>query len=167
MADFRKAFLVLIAGCAAAFLITAFFVSHYGPSGRYALDRVLLKPEVLKQLNYNDLNPKINGQDRFVFDRIEFDSRPIDLKTYEKIYQVLAKDHSVDELPQLFDGNLSKIAIYVRTESGSSWQFFSKLIQVVEIADNDYRVDLHEDNTSTHFVYFHHENIKKTLRSLL
>lgn len=81
-----------------AFLVTAFFVYNFGPSGNYMLNTILLEPGILKKLNYNDWNPKISENDRFVFDKIVYESNgqstDVDLKTYEKIYRILKKDMS-------------------------------------------------------------------------
>lgn len=173
MSDMRKTFMVLAAGLAAAILVTSFFISNFGPSGTYELGNVLLAPDVLKQLNYNDWNTKINGQDRFIFDKIVYEGslsqKPVDLARYGKIYQLLKSDKSVTDETGSFSQDADKLVIYVRTESPSLWQFVSKVIGQVQFAKdgNAYRVLLHEDNKGAHFVEFHHKNVKEQVDAII
>ncbi len=170
MPDLRKIFMVLAAALAMAFLVTIFFVYNFGPSGKYPLNTVLLEPNILAKLNYNDWNTKINGNDRFIFEKIVYESNGkttnIDLKTYEKIYQLLQKDISTIESGE-FSRNASHLTIYVRTESPAIWQYVSKVFQQAQFATDSYRVQLHEDKQGIHFVEFQHPQIKEQVEALI
>lgn len=170
MSDLKKNFVVLAASLAMAFLVTAFFVYNFGPSGNYMLNTILLEPGILKKLNYNDWNPKISENDRFVFDKIVYESNgqstDVDLKTYEKIYRILKKDMSSKDGGE-WSYNTARLIIYVRTESPSAWQAASKVFQQVQFATDSYRVELHEDRQGVHFVEFLHPQIKEQVEALI
>lgn len=172
--DLRKVFMVLAAGVGAAFLLTTFFITHYGPSGNYALSQTLLNPETLKSLNYNDWNPKTSESDRFIFDHILYEqggkpAKKISVDQYKKVYQLLSGDTSSAENLAKYPATSPKLTLYVRTESPSKWQFDAKIFQQLQIdaSGNYYRVELHEDNLGTHWVEFSHKNVKNQVEALL
>jgi len=172
--DLRKIFMVLAAGVGAAFLLTTFFISYYGPSGSYQLSQSLLNPETLKSLNYNDWNPKTSESDRFIFDHILYEqgsepAKKVSIDQYKKIYQLLSGDTSVSENLAQYPSTSPKLTLYVRTESPSKWQFDAKIFQQLQIdaSGNYYRVELHEDNKGTHWVEFPHKNVKNRVEALI
>lgn len=174
MQDMRKIMMVLAAGVGAAFLLTTFFITYYGPSGSYVLSQSLLNPETLKSLNYNDWNPKTSEQDRFIFDHILYESsgkpaKKVSIEQYKKIYQLLKSDTSTASSLAQYPATSPKLTLYVRTESPSKWQFDEKIFQQLQIdaSGNFYRVELHEDNVGTHWVEFPHNNVKTSVEALL
>lgn len=174
MQDFRKVFMVLASGVAAAFLLTTFFVTYYGPSGTYQLNQTLLNPEMLRTLNYNDWNPKTSEQDRFIFDQIFYESngktpKKISIDQYKKIYQLLSGDASIKDSQAQYPITSPRLTLYVKTESPSKWQATSKIFQQLQMdASGDfYRVELHEDNAGAHWVEFPHKNVKNRVEALL
>lgn len=163
MHDIRNLILTLLFGVVAAFGVAAFFVLNYGPNGTYTVGQALLSPELLSKLNYNDYNPKTGGQDRFVFDTIEYRGpdnvkRNIDESTYAKIYDLIEKDRSLPDRPTI-KAESARITIFVRTESPSEWQKEVKSFQTVVFDRDYYQVELHEDNQGEHFAYFNHPGI--------
>ncbi len=174
MQDLRKVFMVLAAGVAAAFLLTTFFISYYGPSGNYVLSQTLLNPEMLTSLNYNDFDPKTSENDRFIFDHILYEvggtpAKKVSMDQYKKIYQALSKDTSVTNSLAQYPASSPKLTLYVRTESPAKWQFATKIFQQLQIdaSGNYYRVELHEDNVGTHWVEFPHQNVKSLVETIL
>lgn len=172
----RNLLMVFGGGVLAAFLIAAFFVFKYGPTGSYVLDDALLAPSLLNQLNYNDTNSKTGGFDRFIFDRIEFtyfDDKqktwktvPVDEKQYSDFYKKISTLNSIidpaQELEALFSkGPISKLTLIVKTESSQSWQALTKIFQEVQFASDGahFRVLLHEQNVGEHWTYFYQPNI--------
>ncbi len=158
---------VLFSSVAAAFLIAGFFIWTHGPGGAYIARSVLMEPDILSQLNYNDYNPKTNAMDRFVFDRIEFTgaeanaiATPLSLVQYGQYFHLVAGDKSVSSEAegQFRTGNAVKIKIYVRTESSAEWQKVSKLLQEIQLLPqgSNYRVSLREDEKGDHWAYFNH-----------
>lgn len=172
--DLRKVFMVLGSGVGAAFMLTAFFVTYYGPSGTYQLSQSLINPETLNSLNYNDWNPKTSESDRFIFDHILYEesgkpAKKLSLDQYKKIYQLLSKDSSTSDNLAQYPVTAPKLTLYVRTESPSKWQFDAKIFQQIQIdaSGNYYRVELHEDNKGTHWVEFPHKNVKTSVETIL
>lgn len=172
--DMQKIIMVLAASVAAAFLLTTFFITHYGPSGNYTLSQSLLNPETLGSLNYNDWNPKTSEQDRYIFDHILYESgltapKKVSMDQYKKIYQLLNGDTSVSGGLAQYPSTSPKLILYVRTESPSKWQYNVKAFQQLEIdaSGNYYRVELHEDNKGMHWVEFPHKNVKEQVEALI
>lgn len=172
--EIRNILIVLSAAVAAAFMIAAFFVLNFGPSGRYMLNAVLIEPSLLSQLDYNDNNPRIGHADRYVFDKIlwmdpDFSSKQIDVKAYEKLFALLKADKSVNspETEKLFSSINPELVVFVRTESPSSWQKNSKVFQKIEFHKDFYRVSLHESSPEIAFAYFSHPDILQSVQKLL
>lgn len=177
--------LLLLLGSAILFAILTgvFFVVYYSPSGVYLAKNVILAPEVLTQMNFNDSNSKTGGISRFIFDHIEFKwqdqkthqgkSLYVDEEKYAKIYQLLAKDKSIPEdssLQELFmKAQPAQLLVVIRTENNSAAQAVSKTFQVMQfIPDQDYyRVELHEQNASVRWAYYRHPQIFQTIFSIL
>lgn len=180
--EIKRIISVLGAGVVFALMLTLFLIYNYGPSGRYNLYTVLLEPDILMQLNYNDKNPVTGGQDRYVFDRLEYNDpmnrimgQTINLTDYEKFYQTIKSDKSLNapvdpELEGLFrQPPPATIYVYVRTESPAAWQKNAKIFQDIQIANQGdyYRVELHEMKEGEHFAYFHHPKILEMLRQIV
>lgn len=170
MNEIRNLILTLGAAVLAALALSAYFVMNYGPTGRYQVSNTLLRPDLLSELNYNDYNPKTGGQDRFVFDLIEYSwydealrswkkNNPT-VETYQKFYQEIDGDLSLQNPPEIPFSKAQTITLFVRTESPAEWQKEIKTFQVIEIVHNDYyRIELHEDNKGVHWVYYNHPKI--------
>lgn len=172
----RDLLTVIGSGVFAAFLITAFFIFKFGPSGRYEIATVLLAPHLLHELNYNDSNPKTGGFDRFVFDKISFSYLSLSDKKWRKMditeaeyntfYQLIKNDQSILNPPEEISADFMRdpkasLSILVRTESPAAWQAVEKIFQEVQFSTNDnyYRIALHEQNPGVDWVYFYHPGI--------
>lgn len=174
---------VIGAGVLAAFLIGSFFIMHYGPSGRYLVENILLEPKLLHELNYNDNNPKTGGMDRFVFDSIEFAyfnqaekkwvKFPVSEERYALIYNLIKGEKSLldpsRELEELFIKDLiARMTIFVKTESSAAWQAITKTFQEVQFENknNHFRIQLHEQNPGMNWAYFQKSNIANDVLSI-
>lgn len=167
---------VIGASVLAAGALTYFFIYNYGPSGKYVVDQVLLNPTVLEDLNYNDNNPKIAHDDRYIFDAVEYvnGAQKVTLTKpqYEQVYAALQGRQSLDsteELEEQFSKGEtpSSLTIYVKTESSSAWQKDVKIFQEVQFIENAFRILLHENNPGGHWVYFDSPQIKQIIQSIV
>lgn len=169
-AEIRNILIVLTTSVATAVIVAAFFVLNYGPTGGYVLDAVLIEPSVLHHLNYNDNNPRIGHSDRYIFDKIMFSGKPVDLKVFEKLYAFLKSDKSVNDpgVEKLFLAGVNpKLAVWVRTESPTSWQKDAKIFQEIEFQKDYYRVSLHEASPKIAFAYFSHPDILASAQKMI
>lgn len=172
--EIKNIVIVLSAAVASALMLAAFFVMNYGPSGNYALEAVLIEPSMLRQLNYNDNNPRIGHSDRYIFQKIvwigtDFSSKQIQPSAYEKLYAILQKDKSVSDpnVEKLFQGVNPKLVLWVHTESPSAWQNDGKVFQEIEFQKDYYRVSLHEASPKIAFAYFSHPGILESIQKML
>lgn len=170
MNDIRNLILTLGAGVIAALALSAYLVMNYGTSGNYQVSNTLLRADMLPELNYNDYNPKTGGQDRYVFDTIEYSwydepsrswkKKNASVNEYQNFYSEISGDTSLKDPPNLPFNKAATITLFVRTESPAAWQKDIKTFQMVEIVESDYyRIELHEQNQGTHWVYFKHPKI--------
>lgn len=175
-----KLIAVLASGVLAAVLVTLFFIGFFGPSGRYVLTSVLLAPDVLQQLNYNDLNPKTGAMDRFVFDEIQVEwYAPMHEKTtlsipqFKQLYLSINRDKNLASINPSIEraflpASAATISIMVRTESNAEWQKATKDFQQIQVAavGGYYRVLLHEESSSPQWVYFHNDDLLRELTAI-
>lgn len=176
--------LVICSAICIGLLLTVSLVYFHGPSGKYVLGNVVLAPEVLDKLNYNDKNPKTGQSDRFVFDHIEFTwyedevkewkKLQVDKEKYATFYNAYRDQSSLldpsEDILALFKGPFNaSIALKVKTESSSSWQADSKDFQEIQFVfqGNYFRVKLHEQNPGDHWVYFYHPHIYHDVLGLM
>jgi hypothetical protein len=172
----RQLLFVIFFGIALAAIGTFWMAYHYGPSGRYVVNYVLLSPETIPQLSYNDYDPKTNGYARFVFNKIEFtyydDAQASWQKTlisndrYKYFYDLISNEKSVaqlsDDIVNSFNQSTSShLVLTVRTESSAQWQSTEKNFQEVQFIKNGhyFRIGLHEDAAKTQWAYFYHPDI--------
>ncbi len=160
---------ILILGVLCGLGVTTFFVHYYSPSGKYPINTVLLSPVTLKDLWYQDQNPKTGGQSRYIFKEIEWDGpggkQSVSLEDYAEWYQAIsgAKNREADTATEekFRVGTLPRIVIWVKTESNAPWQNDAKIFQEVHFAPdgNTFRVQLHEDEAGNHWAYFYLNNV--------
>jgi hypothetical protein len=182
--EIRSLFLVVFSGIVCAFLLSLLLLYYYGPSGRYALRNILLSPNLIQNLSYQDLNPKTKKVGLFIFEKIEFSyydgavkkwlSVPVLKETYEKFYSSINRDVSlIDVHPQIqelfYEGNLSQLSIKAITDSSNQKQITSEIFQEVHFTKkgDHYRVRLREQSrTSDNWAYFYHEGIGQEVMKL-
>lgn len=173
--EIRKIIAVIFAGVAGAFLLAAFFVVNFSPSSRYKAGDVLLAPDVLPKLNYNDFNPKISTNDRYIFDAVKFEIFPLKIEkkatitAYRSFYSLIKSDLSLlkEEGETFFSGIGGDLLVLVKTESSSAWQNDNKTFQAIQFAQggNHYRIQLHEDAKGNAWAYFYHPGILNAVQS--
>jgi hypothetical protein len=100
------------------------------------------------------------------------DKRGVDLNAYEQFYELIQRDRSIssNEAEHLFkEITPATLATEVRTESSAAWQKDAKIFQEIQFAPQGdyYRIELHEADRGTHWVYFHHPRILAKLKEIL
>lgn len=175
-----KLIAVLVSGVIAAVLVTLFFVGVFGPSGRYALTSVLLAPDILQQLNYNDMNPKTGAMDRFVFDEIQIqwyvpkpEKTTLSIAQFKQLYMAIVYDKNLASVNPTIEraflpNPAATISLMVRTESNAEWQKATKDFQQIQVAlaGGYYRILLHEESSSPQWVYFHNDDLLRELSEI-
>lgn len=174
--------LVLTSAIACALLLSLAMLYHYGPSGNYIAKNVLLAPELLSSLSYEDHNPNSGKQALYTFDRIAYtywdkESKKwkqinIDRQLYEKFYQMIAGEKSILDVPtnlvDLFlNTKSSSLIIFVDADRKSAMRNDEKPFQSVEFLQNgDYfRIELREEKING-WAYFHYPAVEKEILEL-
>lgn len=157
-----------------AMMIALFFITYYGPSGRYTIDKTLLSPNLLHELNYNDANQKTGGFDRFIFDKIVFSYQStidklwhqstVSETKYADFYRLVKDEVNIDRpeaevITAFMREPSSKLKLMVKTESPAAWQALEKTFQEIQFIKDYFRIDLHEQTTGVNWVYFHRPGI--------
>lgn len=159
-------------------------VHYLGPTGKYEAKNVFLSPEVAYKMEYNDRNTKTWGDSRFVFQKLEFlypdpvtgrwRSVPLTDEQYHQVYKILSPDVSIldpaEDVVDLFnERDFASLVLTVKTNSPAQWQAETKVFQQVQILleEKYYRIELHEDNSGTHWVYFYHPRLYDELNEIL
>ncbi|MGK5594049.1 MAG: hypothetical protein ACSNEK_01655 [Parachlamydiaceae bacterium] len=157
-----------------AAIIALFFITYYGPSGRYTIDKTLLSPNLLHGLNYNDSNQKTGHFDRFIFDKIVFSYQSINDRLwhqsvisetrYADFYRLVKDEVSINQpgaevVSAFMREPIFTLKLIVKTESPASWQASEKTFQEVQFIKDYFRVDLHEQTVGVDWVYFYHPGI--------
>lgn len=167
--------------CAA--LLAAYMIFHYGPSGRYAAGNTVLAPSVMEKINYKDKSIKGNNQVRFIFNRIEFAyfdkikgqllQFPVDQAVYEKFYQLVQSDQSLDPVPtdvqnEFVQGMPATLSIIVQADINTAPKM-TQVLQVIQLTENDhYRVRLSTTTTNgaQEWAYFYHPHLYEEIMRL-
>jgi len=127
----RNVMVILGSAVVLAAGLVAFLVIYYGPSGSYRAGNVMIAPDVLAKISYEQTSPTTGQVQRFEFDGIDFtfyssqrrDMVTLNLRSeqYRRLYDLLAADTSVSTVPaeveQLFNGpRVAYLTVWVRPE---------------------------------------------------
>jgi hypothetical protein len=106
--EIKQFLAVLAAAILSAALLTYFFISNFGPSGRYIAGHAMIDPSIVDQIDMQDKDPYTGQSHRFVFDQFAFsffDSQtkrertiPVSLEDYEKFYHLVATEASLEQI---------------------------------------------------------------------
>jgi hypothetical protein len=176
---------IIFSGMFCAFALTTYILYYHGPTGRYLIQKVLLSPEIVKNLTYQEINPQTGKLTRFVFKDIEFsyfDAETlkdkvilITLEKYKKMFDLLKQDESLlnpsVDIEDLFYSQLpAKVILKVKPELTNEFQGAPWVFQEVQLARESpyYRVQLRgQSNPSEKWVYFEHPDIYPLVIKLL
>lgn len=157
--------LVLLASaiCLGCLIVFAMIVS-WGPDGSYGASDILLAPETLSKLAFDDTDrPQI-------FDGVEYQGQPVALDTYQRFFSLIEKDRSlpiVDEATthrfDASDGQQITIWVRAKTSSSSSRQVF----QQVDVSPRDHLYRIEKYGASPpQWLYFEHPGISEQTRQI-
>lgn len=180
----RNLVFLISASVLSAMVLAGSLIMYYGPSGTYAARDVLLSPQVISIINYNDTHPSTGAVTRFVFDSIEFsyfdvpakrwNKIQVGMEEYAKLYELLIHDRSVspvtEEMMALFNkANPATLSVRVKPENDKSALHPSKVFQQVVFVNegDDYRVELREGQQQDVWAYYHHPQIYQNVIKLL
>lgn len=174
--DIRNLLIVIFGGVFFAFAISLFLLNYYNTSGVYFVRNVLLSPQIIDKLSFNDTNSKTGKMTRFVFKEIEFKyydekgkkvfREGITISTYTSFYENIAEEKSIkevtEEIRQLFYRlPPAVLALIIRSADTSDTQTEKKTFQNVEFSNKgDYfRIQLRTTEGSDTWAYFYHPGI--------
>lgn len=171
----RNLLAVLGASIAAAGIISSWMLYHYNPSGNYYAQNVLLAPQLIGNLTYQELDPKGGKKGRVLFENIEFKT-PDGLKEqtylvapdlYEKFYNEIAKEQSMNPVSEeafsaFHQGRPSKLILKIQNNGAK------ETLQEVHFAPTGdfYRVQLREQGEDTGWAYYYHPGILEKVTRL-
>lgn len=175
--------MVLFFAMASASFLVFMLVHYFGPTGKYVAKNVFLAPEVAYKMEYNDKNTKTWADSRFIFQKIEFlypdevtgrwHTIQLTDEQYHQVYNTLSPDVSIldpaEDIVDLFNNqDFASLVLTVKTNSPSQWQAETKVFQQIQIliTEKYYRIELHEDESGTHWVYFYHPRLYEKLKAI-
>ena len=127
----RNLMVILATAVLSAVALVVALVVYYGPSGSYRAENVLVAPEVLSKISYEQATPNTGKLQRFEYDHLEFTyfspkqgdraSVKLDQGQYQSIYALLSGDRSISSVPveveQLFNGpRVASLTLWARPE---------------------------------------------------
>ena len=145
---------VIGSGAIFGFLLVGYFIYFFGPTGQYTLQNVLVSPGTLRTLDA--------GHD-YMFDRVEYEGKPLELSSYDRFYMKVKADRSLSALEErveaLFNrGAPSRLVVWMKRKNGRV-----EPIQEVQLAGDYYRVELREETAAKNWVYFLHPGAQALL----
>lgn len=182
MGQIKSLLLLLVIAIGASFSLIGFMLYFYGSSGTYKARDMLIEPDLVEELSYNDLNSVTGASSRYIFKEIAFtayDSKNKERKrqlvpmgTYIQLYHLIEDKKSIDEkeiTPSIlaaFDRNPpALLTVAVETVDNSPNEKNSKIIQKVEFAfeSSYFRIELQQQPPSNNrWVYFESKAIYQT-----
>lgn len=164
--DIKNLFVVLGSSLICAALLSYFFISNYGPSGKYRAGYTLVDPSIIGQ---NKEREKV----RFVFESIEFSffdkklgksvTIPIQPEQYQLFYQKISSLLSLDPTPKLEQLFLQSYPTQLTTPLRSVEKEKESIFQVVEfIEENYFRVKLQGKGQDS-WAYFYQPDLYREI----
>lgn len=166
----RNLLLIFGGGMVAAVLLSYLMVVYYSPTTLFPAGNLLLAPEVVKNLSFDELNRQDNRMVKFRFERIEvlyyegsnWKREQIDLETYSKIYNLIKNDKSLANPKNVFqDVNPLTLTIVVRNADQT------RAFQELQTVSDTYRVMLKEEGASPNWAYFEHPHIYQDIMKVI
>lgn len=174
--------LVMGASLAVALLTVYFLITHYGPTGSYKMGSIILSPEVIGNLSYQEVDPN-GGKKRYVLDKVELvfaepEARrwsriELSHEEYARFYELLAAEQSIpvtEELANNFlQSEVMSLSVLVRPDRSLSGAWQQRSFQEIQFAaqGDSFRVELRVDDPSGSWAYFQRPGVYNEVRQLL
>lgn len=172
----RQFLLVILAGVLSALVVAGVMLYYFSPTGIYRAANILLSPTVAEDLSYLDVDSTTGRAVRYVFDRVEFlyfddeerawSRKQVELYRYRKFYKLISNDESLlvvsDIVSNMFHlDNPAILTLVVSKEGGNHTNEEVKAFQEVQFTNKGdyYRIQLHDADQITNWVYFYHPGI--------
>lgn len=182
--DIRNLLFIIGAGVLCAFALVGYVLYNYGPTGRYVTKNVMLSPEWMSMLTYQEISPHSGKLTKYIFDKVEIsyaDKDPTEIvadltvEQYKKIYDLIKLQESLKTLSEGIEGLFysqppARLIIQVKPEMAADTVVSKVIFQEVQFAKDShyYRVQLPEQNTRTGaWVYFEYPNIYQVVMQTL
>ncbi len=180
----RNFLAVLFSGVFTAVIFALFMLYYYGPTGSYTLGNVLLSPETITKLSFEDSDQPGRNSPRYQYDHIEYANWNAENKQWQRVdvspgdyqhfYESIAQEKSILEVPHeivnlFYSIPPSKLTIFVRNQADNPTQKeISKPMQVAEFSNegNYYRIELRSQEGSGGWAYFHRPKIREEAKAL-
>jgi len=165
---------LILAGALCAIALTFLTLYYYNPEAHYVVKNALLSPQTLKLIK----KPRPGKRESTNSEHLYFSyqdpiskknlSNPIDLDVYQKFYQLISEDQSLNNLPPDLPGSFDQrpaasLILNVANNQDEDQKF--QEIQFLPQGDY-YRVQLREAQT-TRWIYFYHAHIYDKAMDLL
>ena len=171
--------IVILSAVACAFLIVFTLVKFYGPTGQYVAEQVLLQPELLSKLTFQEQDPAKGKISQYSYDHIEytyFDTlglewkkRKVTAEHYKQLVKLLSGDSSLldprEEILASFGQKRSAtLTIWVKNQLTGTLKRFQEIGFVPEVGL--YRVELRQQDNVQPWAYFRHSHIYEDTQRL-
>lgn len=151
---------VIFSAVAVALILAGGLIYHFSPQSSYLAKNVLLSPEVVRQIAFQE-KAKLNLNDiEFVYydsDATGLKKIDVDQGKYAKFYALVSSDRSFkahdDLLSSFREKKPASLFINVKSKNAPASSF-----QEVLFIPDYYRVDLHQEGNET-YAYFYHPQI--------
>ncbi len=176
----KQLVLILCAAVIGSFFLTLLIFAYKGSSEQEKAYQLLISPDVIEKISFNDTHPTTAKVVNFVFNRTEFVyfdylkgewlQEEISIEKYAKFYQLIALDEQIENDQQqikkilpLFQ-NSSPLALITSMRTDEIPQ--AKIYQVVQLTkENYFRIKLHGHEEGK-WAYFYHPFIYKNIMTL-
>lgn len=168
---------VLLGAMSCALLFALFMLYHYGSSGHYSLQNILISPEIVQKLAFNESNSLNLKAAHFIFKGMEFiyyDSEKrsevhekVKASQYEDIYKLLKDDKNLlkvsTEIDTFFYNKApARVVILVKQEGKSELDQELETFQEVQFGYHSsfYRVRIRaQEGKNDAWIYFKHPDV--------
>ncbi len=180
MKEIWQFLLVLLAAIVFAFALVYWMVRDDAIDKRMYVSQVLLSPETIEKLSNREVEGGKQRPSEYLIESIQYvhfdettkkwDSKPIDIATYERFYRQIEHDRGVIDPPEsvlqsFLSTSGAKLQLYMKHFSPLVREGKTEVFQTVQFNSekNAYRINLHVDDKQKEWVYFSHPDVEKDL----
>lgn len=172
---FKILFFSILAGFAIIFSLLHFYGRGYDST---QLDRVLISPDSLKNLSFNELDGVSGRKIPYIFDKIttspssSLNKKELNHDAYVFLYEEIKKDRAIaivsEQIKQAFSNSQNYVAIHLMVkpkESLLTKNYPEISFQEIQILDDGllYRISARQEGVHEKWVYFRHPKGLKTI----